>query len=268
MHPGTMLTDAVRDFWPTALTTDGNGARPDKGEGSTGLNTHAQQWATPLKRDYRSGLGTQKRVGTPALPEQVQMWQTPHGIANTDRHGKTGGGGGEFHKQAMTWSTPRAVANVTGAKTRLPFAQGGSTSKPSLKDQAREMWPTPAAEPYGSSQNGINGIGGEFERPSANTPSLDRLSRSFLPHLLTSTDGDPSLPTALTSPLRLPPLTRTDSGSKVPRLLKPKLNPLFVEWLMGLPIGWTGSAPVATEWSRCRSRMRSSLCALGRSRTR
>jgi hypothetical protein len=24
-----------------------------------------------------------------------------------------------------------------------------------------------------------------------------------------------------------------------------RLNPLFVEWLMGLPLGWTGFAPVA-----------------------
>ncbi len=26
-----------------------------------------------------------------------------------------------------------------------------------------------------------------------------------------------------------------------------RLNPLFVEWLMGLPVGWTDSRPLATE---------------------
>jgi len=35
-----------------------------------------------------------------------------------------------------------------------------------------EDWPTPAATHYGSSQNGINGIGGANERPSARTPGL------------------------------------------------------------------------------------------------
>lgn len=87
------------------------------------------------------------------------------------------------------------------------------------------MWPTPVAEPYGSSQNGINGKGGEHERPSANTPSLDRLSRSFLPLLQTSPAGDVCLP--------------SEPISRRPRAGKPKLNPLFVEWLMGLPINWT-----------------------------
>lgn len=40
------------------------------------------------------------------------------------------------------------------------------------------MWPTPTATPYGSSQNGINGVGGEFERPSANKPSLENMARA------------------------------------------------------------------------------------------
>lgn len=39
------------------------------------------------------------------------------------------------------------------------------------------MWPTPTATPYGSSQNGVNGVGGEFERPSANKPSLENMAR-------------------------------------------------------------------------------------------
>lgn len=34
-----------------------------------------------------------------------------------------------------------------------------------------------------------------------------------------------------------------------------RLNPLFVEWLMGWPRGWTGFEPVGTEWSRWEQRM-------------
>ena len=47
-----------------------------------------------------------------------------------------------------------------------------------------------------------------------------------------------------------------DSG--LPR----RLNPAFVEWLMGWPLGWTDFAPVATEWSRWLRRMRSELLRL------
>lgn len=41
--------------------------------------------------------------------------------------------------------------------------------------------------------------------------------------------------------------------------VKAKLNPLFVEWLMGFPLGWTDFAPVGTEWYRWKRRMRSLL---------
>ena len=179
-------------FWPTAVVQDaGSAARHTTTtgvmHGGTYLTDAIRQWPTPIARDWKDG------------------------IANTDRFGKTGGGGGEFAKQAMAW-------------------------------------PTPTAEPYGSSQNGINGIGGANERPSANTPSLERMSRSFLPHLATSTPGNDCSP--------------SDSTSRRPSTAK--LNPLFVEWLMGLPVAWTDSAPAATPWSHYRQRMRSALWRLVR----
>jgi len=215
MHPGTMLTDAIRQ-WPTPGVVDGEQAVAHKGSNPTLHGLVMDQWATPVKRDYRSGLGTQKRDGAQALPEQVTRW------------------------------------------------------------------PTPSAEPYGSSQNGI---GWAHERPSANTPSLERLSRSFLPLLPTSTDGELSSPSDSTSrlPWKTPRVGCNVTSEKARREFsstpglaqqaagsaslkgKPKLNPQFVEWLMGWPIGWTASELAATEWCRWRQRMRSSLCAFVRS---
>ena len=43
----------------------------------------------------------------------------------------------------------------------------------------------------------------------------------------------------------------------------PRLNPLFVEWLMGWPIGWTGSDFAETEWSRWWQQWRSWLSGRG-----
>ena len=40
---------------------------------------------------------------------------------------------------------------------------------------------------------------------------------------------------------------------------KKRLNPRFVEWLMGLPAGWTSFEPLGTEWSRWLRLMRSEL---------
>ena len=42
----------------------------------------------------------------------------------------------------------------------------------------RSTYPTPSAADYGSSQNGVNGVGGENERPSAGTPSLSTMART------------------------------------------------------------------------------------------
>jgi hypothetical protein len=109
-----------------------------------------------------------------------------------------------------TWPTPQA----RDEKGAFPnHTRGGRDLSSEV-----QMWPTPSATPYGSSQNGINGKGGEFERPSAATPSLE---------------------------------TRAKREGGV-------LNADWVEALMGAPIGWTGlPAPVTRKKSgslRARSR--------------
>lgn len=40
------------------------------------------------------------------------------------------------------------------------------------------------------------------------------------------------------------------------------LNPLFVEWLMGWPIGWTASEPAETAFSHWLLQMRGALLTL------
>jgi len=217
-------------LWATPRAEDSEqcGNHPGANDSLTG---QTRLWQTPQTDSFRSRSGDRK--DEQGLDQQTRLWKTPHGIANTDRFGKTGGGGGEFHKQAMAW-------------------------------------PTPTAEPYGSSQNGINGKGGTYERPSANTPSLERLSHSFLPPPATPTLGDDSLLSAPTLRPPSPSPTKIDSGSptrlpraaRPPRLLKPKLNPQFVEWLMGLPIGWTGSGRAGIPLCLWRARMRFALSRL------
>jgi hypothetical protein len=280
MHPGTMLTDAARAFWPTVSARDGDprraathpesaawrnkvarGAVNRAGMLSDDLSSSAAAWPTPAARDYKgANSSTHLEVSRGSkhldqLPNFVaHLWATPN-VPNggrvlddetTLRKGTQEDGTKrqvDLGSQVRLWSTPRAedsecCGNHPGAMD-------------SLTGQSR-LWPTPAATPYGSSQNGINGHGGAHERPSANTPSLERLSHSFLPRLAISTDGDACSPSALSSP---PP-------SPIP---KAKLNAQFVEYLMGLPIGWTGSALAATAWSHWRQRMRSSLLRLARS---
>lgn len=172
---GPSLTNAAQRLWPTPTQADddrGNDGEANR-EGSPSLTGATAMWATPLKRDYRSGEGTQKRVGSPALNEQVSLWATP-----------------------VVPSGGRTMSDAD-------VANKGTTAKGKRQvDLANQIrcWPTPAATPYGSSQNGINGKGGEHERPSANTPGLEKMSHSFLLLPATSTRGDESSPNDLSSP--------------------------------------------------------------------
>jgi hypothetical protein len=303
MHPGTMLTDAIRQWrtpdapnaggprnrqasighghqvtiaeqaehWATPNTGDGRRGtnQPDGKRGALLADNVAHLWPTPAERDHRTPNRAESQVrraegrelNGQQLPNFVaHLWATPTAMDSEQAGGRGATGitrGPSLDRMSDLWQTP--------ATDSFRSRSGDRKAEQGLDQQARTHWPTPTAEPYGSSQNGINGIGGANERPSANTPSLDRLSRSFLPPRATPTPGEQSSPSDSTSPLRLPPLTQTDSNSSTPppRLLKAKLNPQFVEWLMGWPIGWTGSGPAATAWCLWRQRMRFALSQLG-----
>jgi len=121
--------------------------------------------------------------------------------------------------------------------------------------------PTPTASQYGSSQNGINGKGGANERPSAGTPSLYQMAaRGMLPtplatdHKQSGTSGNWTKESGRNAGTTLTDATRRPGGRASSEGLR--LSPLFVEWMMGLPEGWTmphgtsGSISSATELSR------------------
>jgi hypothetical protein len=263
MHPGTMLTDAVR-AWPTPLGAEGRrGAfldpesRTQGGKRGAQLTDMTVNWPTPAARDYKDSEGMARTA--------------------IDKDGSIRSREDQLARVALFWATPRTEDGES--------CGNHPNANDSLTGQTRLWWPTPTAEPYGSSQNGINGIGGAHERPSANTPSLDRMSRSFPLFPVTSTAGAASSASGPTWHRRsadtswatprahchiqneknYAPPSQGGRSSK-PGLAdqagasgKAKLNPQFVEYLMGLPLGWTDSGPVAIQSSRWRSRMRSSL---------
>lgn len=290
MHSGTSLTDALRQ-WPTPRAEDSEQCGNHAGAIDS-LTGALRQWPTPSAQigDRGSQHPDERRAGGHMvnLQDAASHWPTPN-VPNGGRSSSTSNYAEDGSKRqidlgalASTWATPTARDYKDSAGMALEAVNPDGSIRTRDDQLGRQVmhWPTPTAEPYGSSQNGINGKGGAHERPSAATPSLERMSHSFRPDLPNSTRGDASSPSDPTSrPLWQTPhgIANTDQhghtaggGGEFHKQAmafdptpttgaKAKLNPQFVEWLMGFPIGWTDCARAVTGLSRWKQRMRSSL---------
>jgi hypothetical protein len=123
-HSGTTLTDAATKLWPTPTAgCKGPGGEGER-EGGPTLQTVAC-WPTPNSRDWK-GQDKPGRQNS-SLPDLVMRMRGERSLSR---------GPSSRQPSPETWSTPRANSQVTSAKAMRPFADGGSTSKPSLEQQA------------------------------------------------------------------------------------------------------------------------------------
>jgi hypothetical protein len=134
------------------------------------------------------------------------------------------------------WPTPQASDDQRDRQSDegvLKWSQREQASS-ELAVTAR-LWATPSSRDHkdtdGMATTGTNPDGSERER-------LDQLPRQVFQF------GLPAPQTPQPGP------TSSVDTPTSPRPSKRRLNPRFVEWLMGWPLGWTAYAPVATASSR------------------
>lgn len=256
------LLRQVKD-WATPMVPNG-GRAPGPGMSSTGmmpdgskrqvdLGHQARNWPTPdasvvndgetleswearNQREREKGQNG-NGMGTPLAIAALQ-WPTSRaaqGGQDIARRERLESGGDDLETAAQLWSTP--MARDAGKRS------GGKRKGDDLSAQT-EMWPAPAARDYRAPN-------AESYQDRAGTSKGEQLpnfvEHRFRPSATTATDGERSSSTARTSPRRL--------------------NPAFVEWLMGWPGGWaqietTSSGCSETEWSRWEQLMASCLCSL------
>ena len=206
----------------------GNGAGPD-------LAMAAKTWMSPRT----VGGGFTRDKGNPeaerlTLEGQAKEWATPmardYRSGDPNRVGRfgTSAGGRNLNDEAAKWPTPTARDHKG---EDLPSREGGKSL-----GQVSTTWPTPTA--MDSEQAGGKGC-------------IETGGRGHSLHSMASSlPQDPVIPAG--------------PASSPPRRV---LNPLFVEWLMGWPIGWTASEPAATGLSAWLQRSRGYVLTLCLPRT-
>lgn len=249
-HSGTTLNDAIIK-WPTPRSADSEscGNYPGAVDSMTGA---ARMWVTPRVANIKGSAKRLAQGSNESIESQAQMWMTPNvplgGRTNTAEQvqakGKTDNGKRQIslEGQTMHWPTPQT------RDTKSPDMEGSGNYERKMENgwtidlnSAAANWPTPATRDYRSPN-----AASHMDR-STGAKHLDQLpnfiEHSFLPVPPTSTHGG-----------------KSPSGSTR------RLNPDFVDWLMGLIPGWTDYAPLETASYLCRvqSLLRSYLGEHGR----
>lgn len=183
------------------------------------------EWATALRQDCLQRRKSARRTSGNGCSSSA--WHTPKVARGAYSYAN-----GDHNKpvlnlagQSVMWSSPR-TSDTNGAGQH---GAGGVD----LRTQV-DVWQTPATDSFRSR-------GGERK----DEMGLDQQARVF-----PSSPQDPEH--------ALSGIESCESGPTS----RPRLNPAFVEWLMGWPLGWTDFAPVGTASSVWWPRMRSCLFGL------
>jgi len=188
----------------------------------------------PRWGSMRNGVCWERTTQAPLTYESESgYWQTPVADDCVNRkEGKFNSRGEAKLSAQVLWPTPIAGDAKQAANATVKNRREGSNhhSGTTLTDAIR-MWPTPLAT------DGSNG------GPNQRFGNGDLKLSSAVHCWPTPTARDyrsPGLESKREERMaqRAQPLTEVIGG---------QLNPNWVEWLMGWPVGWTASAPLATD---------------------
>lgn len=203
-----LMAESDCSSWPTARSTDGTKGGQPREKTFGGLAPAAAQWPTPQAHDSQG----------PKTPEQIAAMRE-----------RTGAGVSNLNERVSMWQTPTSAAEAPNLGSNI------RNGPKSLLAQAQAVWQTPSASTYSMRRQP-----GKTER---NEPLLPKQAEQWAtPTSRDWKDGaNPSAEVATNSLLgRQAPRTQMPGDESLPsdRTSRRRLNPRFVEWLMGWPEGW------------------------------
>jgi hypothetical protein len=210
--------------WPTSRAEDAESCQhpiEDSRNGSS-LTDAVRKWPSPRGMDSAGAGYMNQRDGTtrPMLAGMAENWPTPDANVSTQSN-KSQSPNAKVRPNlaalAPLWSTPMASEAHTRPQS---FARGNQN----LAGDA-ETWATPTTrmEKGGSKTSEIRKDG------KSRLDQLDYQAENYSRRVLSAIDGQ--------------------ELSNTTRILRPRLNPAFAAWLMGLPGWWTSPAVTSSVQS-------------------
>ena len=184
-------------------------------------------WQTPVADDsVNRASGKFNSRGEPKLSAQV-LWPTPHGFSPDGRsNGPSGNELGRAVNQSLAWPTPTSSLGTKGGRVTPRKSREGGTLIEAVS--SRTEWPTPT-------------VNGNYNKAGLSAKSGDGLATAVYQTPVARMWKDSgSAPGEMAR--NSPTLAMQAGGS---------LNPTWVEWLMGWPLGWTDLKPLET--GKCHS---------------
>lgn len=180
-----------------------------------------EKWATPRASMSENGndSGSAQRLeqgANPGLKDQAAKWTTPQAHdesgGNPDRVRRFGTthGGANLADDVTKWATPDTNSRGGAQDAEIRARQGHTVN---LQDQAHS-WATPTTRCEKGGGNATTRSDGK-----SRMDMLDWQAEAYSRPAPQAPDGPTSSPTPATS--------------------RPRLNPAFTAWLMGLPWWWT-----------------------------
>ena len=284
-QPGSSSEKQTSDGYGTTLqgafaTWDRDGSftwRTYQGSLFTDSTRYSDRW--PNSGSMRSGTcsarqESERRTSAAGSSYSRGEWPTPRtisgGAESAERKqelGRTASGGGDLQAAAKAWPTPTAgdsqasgSRNVAGSKAHAGMSL---TDLVTTGDSHGRAWATPGANDFkGSSQPGQRR--GQLDEQVSHRFHLDPPTPT--PGEQSSSDGPNShrqwpTPNAISGHQSGTMGETGGSGNpfRGTPLKTAKLNPNFVDWLMGWPPGWTACEPLGTASFRSWQRVHSSL---------
>lgn len=241
-HPGAMdsLSGAIAQWeTPNAHERTFDAREVDHG---IQLANQVSNWPTATAQDAASSsadakYGTVNRTPGTTLTDAIRKWQSPRaseaehaGRVTRNHNGQIG-----LAEQTNNWPTPNASLVNDGESPETFFARAqrrkvdkndnGNGNGTALTIAAK-AWPTPAAR----DQKGENSPAHMIRTDGRSTNHADQLP-NFVMLLYSHPDQ---------------PIPDGETSSESAPAARPRLNPVFVCWLMGWPSHWTRAEPISS----------------------